>query len=302
MKDTYLVIDNQHKRAYDTFSRVHEREFPQPHKPSIFTALPVLIFPVIVIALSGLGLSSLRTAPVFQQIAKALVDVTVANVEAILAVLIVEFAVLVYRIANLIIEYNRTGKIPDITAWVKIGFWSAFGILVASNIYASVGTLPVLSDLKPVIDFVMGLLVAVAAPLLAFVSGDIMASLWVSAQEKRQMIFGAWKLEHAQWKEIKDGRWKNEKSKWGVKVQVKVPELPSGEHFTKVHENREMKRTSPAPQNKRVKLHEVAREIHENGDVRLSTEDMMKKYNISMGSTSKVREILKAKNGNGYHQ
>lgn len=49
----------------------------------------------------------------------------------------------------------------------------------------------------------------------------------------------------------------------------------------------------------RVKLHEVAREIHENGDANLSVAEMMAKYSISMGSTSKVRDILKS-NGNGH--
>lgn len=45
----------------------------------------------------------------------------------------------------------------------------------------------------------------------------------------------------------------------------------------------------------RVKLHEVAREIHENGDADMSAAEMMVKYNISMGSTTTVRKILKGK-------
>lgn len=43
----------------------------------------------------------------------------------------------------------------------------------------------------------------------------------------------------------------------------------------------------------RVKLHEVAREVHENGDVNMTSTEMMAKYGISLGGTSKVREILK---------
>ena len=227
MADTYITIADQHKRAYDAFSKIHEREFPMPSKPVWHIALPMLIFPVALIAIAGLALSSLRTAPVFMQVAKAFVALEIAGIEAALAVMIIEFAVLVYRIANLITEYNRTKKIPDIRQWVKVGFWSAFGILLTSNIYASVGKLTFLANLSGFMDFAISLLVAISAPLLAFVSGDIIASLWITAQEKREAIFAAYEAALANWRDGLNNRWKGERTKWGVKVKVSIPALPS---------------------------------------------------------------------------
>src|SRR3990167_9411478 len=49
----------------------------------------------------------------------------------------------------------------------------------------------------------------------------------------------------------------------------------------------------------RVDLREVAKQVYENGDIELRAIEMMAKYNISMGSTSKVREMLQSANGHG---
>ena len=52
----------------------------------------------------------------------------------------------------------------------------------------------------------------------------------------------------------------------------------------------------------RVKLHEVARQVHENGDAELPVREMMEKYNISLGSTTKIREMLKGQSGSQFIQ
>lgn len=57
---------------------------------------------------------------------------------------------------------------------------------------------------------------------------------------------------------------------------------------------------SKAPPTKRVNLREIAQQVHDNGDQQLTTEQMMQKYYISKGGTSKVRELLTT-NGFGNH-
>lgn len=61
------------------------------------------------------------------------------------------------------------------------------------------------------------------------------------------------------------------------------------------------KRLPKAPGNPRVNLREIARKIHENGDTELRAADWMEKYNISMGSTTKIRGILKARGEKGFN-
>lgn len=68
-------------------------------------------------------------------------------------------------------------------------------------------------------------------------------------------------------------------------------------NFMKSDEAPPLHEVSRNPVKPRVKLHEVAKEIHENGDAGLSASEMMEKYSISLGSTTRVREILNSRNG-----
>lgn len=74
----------------------------------------------------------------------------------------------------------------------------------------------------------------------------------------------------------------------------KAEDAAQKDDFTKFHENVREKDVSSKP---RVKLHEVAKQVHENGDSQLSTEEMMEKYQISLGSTTKIRDMLSKSNG-----
>ena len=67
-----------------------------------------------------------------------------------------------------------------------------------------------------------------------------------------------------------------------------------------VHEISQAVHETAPSQKSRVKLHEIAREVHENGDEALSAGEMMEKYGISLGSTTKVRSIASSLNGNGH--
>lgn len=71
--------------------------------------------------------------------------------------------------------------------------------------------------------------------------------------------------------------------------------------FMKSGEVGTLHESSRNPVKPRVKLHEVAEEIYENGDAGLSVAEMMERYGISQGSTTKIRDMLKQRtNGNGH--
>lgn len=71
-------------------------------------------------------------------------------------------------------------------------------------------------------------------------------------------------------------------------------------NFVKSDEAQPVHETSRSPVKPRVKIHEIAEIIYENGDGKLSANEMMDKYNISLGSTTKIREMLKDRNANGF--
>jgi hypothetical protein len=63
-----------------------------------------------------------------------------------------------------------------------------------------------------------------------------------------------------------------------------------------------VEQASRHPFGKRKRIKEIARQVHENGDEAMSANDMMAKYNISLGSTSKIREMLKNRSGDQFIQ
>lgn len=127
-----------------------------------------------------------------------------------------------------------------------------------------------------------GILLAIIAPLTALAAGEVLHL----QLDKRNAKQEAANLEF-------DSKFKDMEAK--IRSAYTKYEKSISRNFMKSDEIGEFHETSvkshEAPK-KRVKLHEVARAVHEAGDQGLTTTEMMEKYQISLGGTSKVREIL----------
>lgn len=129
------------------------------------------------------------------------------------------------------------------------------------------------------------------APLMAALSGGIY--VWLHQSDR---------VADAATKK----RFKEAQIKWDKEIEREFKKFTkdSSRNFMNLETSREIHKpsvkSSEAPK-PRVKLHEVAKQVYENGDKDLSVGEMMAKYNISQGSTSKVRELL-TKNGFSKHE
>src|SRR5688500_11597395 len=99
-----LALANRHELAFGAFLRMDKLEHPAPDAPKWHQGLPLLMIPFGLVAIAGIALSSLRTAPVFQSIATPMVGETLALTEAILAVIVIEVFIVVSRYVHIIIE------------------------------------------------------------------------------------------------------------------------------------------------------------------------------------------------------
>lgn len=122
------------------------------------------------------------------------------------------------------------------------------------------------------LDGVMVLGLGVGTPLVALFSGKLFVDIYrrglVTGDANDKKYLAACK------------RWDKEIDRaWG-KHQAETRE---------VHEPVHEPTREPKP---RVKLHEVARQVRENGHEALSASEMQAEYGISQGSTTKVRAIL----------
>jgi len=215
----YQAHAKRHEQAYLSFTQVYELENPKPKAPAIHAGLPWLMLPFLVIAVSGIALSALRTAPIFASIARPIVGEQMANWEAALAVIVIEFTMVVLRYV-MVIQSVQDGKELHLARWMQAGFWLAFGVAVVANIYSSVVHLEALKNITAVMDVVVALIVGVSAPVLAFISGDVLASLYARAELVRKRMSGEHRELLAVWSDTKERRWSARQSSYGVKIHV----------------------------------------------------------------------------------
>jgi len=176
--------------------------------------------------------------------------------------------------------------------WLRWLLLGAISVALAGNISSSI--LAVTANGGNIFNQVGGVLLAIIAPLTAFAAGEV---LHIQLDKRSKKIQAAQDDFDQKYKEMEAKiraaytRYQKEQ-----KVEISRNFMKSGE-AEEVHEVSRSIHETPKP---RVKLHEVARQIHEAGDSKLSAAEMMQKYGIGLGSTSKVREILTT-NGFGSH-
>lgn len=258
-------------QTYEDFEREwkksHKADLPRRLRSSSAREYFWIAFWVLV-ATGAAIFSAAHTIPAAEL--TILIDVPNRSLLAITAFVIVELVI-----------FGAAAMRQDIRwlGWLLAG--SVF-VALAGNISSSIRA--VLENGGDVINQFGGVLLAIIAPLTALAAGEVLHIQLDKRNEKQS----AAQLEF-------DGKFKDMEAK--IRAAYTKYEKGISRNFMKnreaedVHETVHEIHEAPKP---RVKLHEVAREIHEAGDGKLSTAEMMAKYQISLGSTTKVREILSA--------
>lgn len=171
---------------------------------------------------------------------------------------------------------------------------SIFGAL-AANIGSSIATVPA-NDL---LNAIVAVILAVIAPSAAFLAGEMVHRLFMKhADTLRKAVDDFDDKRKRLDQEINKAFAKYERDFMKAQQPLDISRndfMNDGEvpDFHEISRNHFVKSGEKKP---RMKIHEIAQQVYKNGDVDLPTAEMMAKYNISQGSTSKVRDILKGSN------
>jgi hypothetical protein len=208
-----------HERAWSNFVAIDAREHPQPQPPPWYVGLPWAFGPFLIIAISGILLSALRTAPVFAAIAEPLVGQSLAALEALLALIVIEVSIVVIRFIN-VLHDAQDGRLDEarLRGWMSRGFYLAFAIALLANVYASISHVELFSPLLPVADLLIATAVGISAPVLALVSGDILGAIVVRAARIRQQAHERHAAEIEQWEASRLLRWRAYRGRFAAKV------------------------------------------------------------------------------------
>lgn len=194
-----------------------------------------------------------------------------------------QLAITVFVIVELVIFGAAAGR-REIKwlVWLLVG---AILVALAGNISSSVRA--VTENGGDWLNQFGGILLAIIAPITALAAGEVLHIQLDKLEVKRQAAQAKY---DAECKEM------DAKILQGHNKQLKDIERENSRNYMKSDEPLAVHVVSRTPSQPRVKLHEVARLVRENGDEKLSVNELMEKYHISQGSTTKIREIL----GNGH--
>lgn len=215
-----VALADHHEQAFSAFLRMDALEHPLPPTLRWYHGLPWLMLPFGMVALAGILLSSLRTAPVFKDAAIGVVGLQLSIVEAVLAVIITEMFLVVARYVRILIAARNGKPLHDIDGLLGWGFGLAFGVAIFANLYANVGDLPILAPYKSVVDLLVGILVAISAPVLAFICGDVLAVLWLQSEKHRNTMREQFDLLMQEYLAARERRWTAQKSRYGVRIDI----------------------------------------------------------------------------------
>lgn len=267
--------------SYDEF----ERDWLRRHKSSIPRRPRVSSWGLVggiglwaVIALGAALVSAAHTIPAALQTIPTVVPIEARNIASVTVFTILELAIFAGSL------FRRQ------SIFARVILVAAMIAALAGNIGSSI--LAVSQNGGDALTMIMAIVMAVLAPLSAFLAGEMVHLLWGQHSTKVEQSSDVYDAKR---KEL-DATINREFTKYMKQFE------PSRNDFMKTDEGEGIHEPSQKPVKPRVKLHEVAQQVHENGDDKLSTAELMQKYDISLGSTTKIREILKSQNGsNGHH-
>jgi len=177
---------------------------------------------------------------------------------------------------------------------VKLAYFVTFiasAVAIMANLYSVVTAFS--ADNAESGALIVAIVLGIGAPLIALFTGKMFVDIHRADRIQDARSRKAFRDASIKWdKEVGSAFKKYQKEHDGE----------ISRNFMKSGEGQGVHETSRNPVKPRVKLHEVAKTIYENGDAGLSASEMMERYNISLGSTTKVREILSSQgnNGNGH--
>lgn len=211
----------RHEQAWSSFIQTDALEHPKPLPPSWYVGIPWAFAPFLTIAVSGILLSALRTAPVFAAIAEPLVGQYFAVVEALLAVIVIEVSIVVIRFIA-VLHDAQDGRLNEarLRGWMSRGFYLAFVIALLANGYASVSHVDLFTPLLPAADLVIATAVGVSAPVLALVSGDILGAITVRAARIRLQARERYQAELNEWESGRMRRWQAYRTRVGLRPEA----------------------------------------------------------------------------------
>lgn len=190
--------------AHAAFKAIHEAKNPFPKNEAVERESPYITIALMVMVIASIIVSGSRTILEFG-----------GGIVGVSAFVMLEGAIVAYAFVRTRINFDDS-RMDNVRTLANRGLKFAFIIAVVANVHSVLKGQGIVTP--PVVTIIILILVAISAPTLAFISGDIMALETMKNAYKIRKAKAAYDQAVKDWNEGLDTAWSREKKNWGVKV------------------------------------------------------------------------------------
>lgn len=178
----------------------------------------IVAFSLVLLVLASVIVSGSRTIAEFGSIIGGNIGIVVG----VFAFIMLEIALVIYAF----FDSKKSGVHSNryVIRAARGGLLLAFIVTIFANVHATMSAEG--TEMSPVLDLLVILMLAISAPTLALISGHILGNEVVSIVNQKSEVAKAYRIELREWETAMNRSWDAQKSKLGVKIEI-VNETPS---------------------------------------------------------------------------
>lgn len=203
----------QHNRAFEAFSTIYAKKNPPPSYPRVDRSDWYIALIVLILVGASVVVSGSRTIPEFG-----------GGLVGWAAFAMLELGIIAFAFLRTKSNAN-SDTIKSVSRWTNFGLVLAFIVAVGANVHATLTEHGIV--LSENINTIITVFLAISAPTLALISGDILAIQFLRARNAKQRADEEYRTALSGWQEGLNRSWASQQKKWGVRVDVSRPQQVS---------------------------------------------------------------------------
>lgn len=209
----YDDLANRHDAAYDSYERIYAKQHPMPIKPKSVGIDGVVVLTLILLVAASVIVSGSRTVIEFG-----------GGFVGGSAFVMLELGIIGYAY----IGAKRDPKNHDRTVkrLTRFGIVMAFIVALSANIHATLKQHGVIVAFE--IDTAILLFVAISAPTLAYIAGELLGIEAVAGNRRQSDVAAEYARQMMEWRDGLNRAFDSRKGRLGVRVEMEPePALPA---------------------------------------------------------------------------
>lgn len=273
----FTEYGEKHSAAHEVFSKTYDTENPPPEMPEVSKSdwyVPVVLMGLVI---ASVIVSGSRTVFEFG-----------GGFIGIAAFVMLELAIVAFSFYRTRID-TGTDRIQNVRKKTTYGLYLAFTVAVAANVHATLKQDG--AEITPLVNTAILLLVAISAPTLAFITGDIMAIEYLRSSRIEADVKKQHEANLQTWKESKHRAWQRKQKEWGIKIISEPVQAVNPVQLT--DKQAENKQERPSKQFDKA----VEWLIANPGYLDTASRELVEQIGVSHVTIYKAQQFVKGNNG-----